>query len=267
MRKKKSGVDRHTKSRNLSAPEKRPRVQSVARAASILLAIATSDNGLKTREISARLGLSLQTTYHLLHTLAETGLIARNELNHFVVGLSVSTLAEALKRHLAAPEYLAPVVREIARKTGETAYASGWWHGEIVNLGAARGHHPVHATEVPHGYSGEAHARASGKLLLAYATSATRDEYLRTHPLRRCTPNTITTAKAMAHECEVIRRQGYSVDREELTKGLCCIAVPIAGGHVPYVLGLSAPADRFDQRFKQYLTTLRRMAATVPVRA
>ena len=241
----------------------RPRVQSVARAASILLAIARSDNGLKPKEISTALGISLQTIYHLLHTLAQTGLIARNERNHFVVGLNAGVLGEALTRHLAAPEYLAPVVREIARTTGETAYAVGWWNGEIVTLSVARGHQPVHAAEVPHGFSRDAHARASGKLLLAYASPTVRDEYLRSHPLRRCTPHTITTLKAMARECDAIRQQGYSVDREELTKGLCCIAVPIADGLAPFALGLSAPADRFQKEFPRYLAALRLTAANV----
>lgn len=242
----------------------RPRVQSVARAASILLAIARSDNGLTPKEMSSTLGISLQTTYHLLHTLSETGLIARNERNRFVVGLNAGVLAEALTRHLAAPEYLAPVVREIARETGETAYAVGWWNGEIVTLSVTRGHHAVHAAEVPHGFSRDAHARASGKLLLAFATPSVRDDYLRTHALRRCTAHTITTLKAMARECETIRQQGYSIDREELTSGLSCIAVPIAGGLAPFALGLSAPADRFQKEFQRYLTALRRMAAKVP---
>lgn len=243
--------------------QRRPRVQSVARAASILLAIAGSENGLRTKEIRARLGLSLQTTYHLLHTLAETGLVTRNESNIYVVGLSVSTLAEALKRQVAAPEFLGPAVREIARKTGESAYASGWWSGEIVNLGSAPGRHPVHANEVPHGYSKDAHARASGKLLLAYATPATRDEYLRMHPMRRITANTITSMKAFARELESIRRQEYSVDQEELTKGVCGIAVPLARGRIPYCLVLIAPTDRFKHHHEQYLTTLQRIAASI----
>lgn len=246
--------------------KKRPRVQSVARAADILLAIAASESGLMTKEISTQLGIALQTTYHLLQTLADTGLIMRNERNRFVVGLTASALSEALKRHVAAPEYLAPVVRDIARTTGETAYAVGWWNDEIVTLSVARGFHPVHAAEVPHGFSRHAHARASGKLLLAYAMPAAREEYLRTHPLRRCTKNTITTLKAMSAECEKIRRREYSVDEEELTPGLCCIAVPIAGGHAPYALGLSAPRDRYVAHFERYLAALNEAASRVASR-
>jgi len=246
-----------------AAGKKRPRVQSVARAADILLAIAASESGLMTREISTQLGIALQTTYHLLQTLADTGLIMRNERNRFVVGLTASALSEALKRHVAAPEYLAPVVRDIARTTGETAYAVGWWNDEIVTLSVARGFHPVHAAEVPHGFSRDAHARASGKLLLAYAMPAAREEYLRTHPLRRCTKNTIATPKAMSAECEKIRLREYSVDEEELTPGLCCIAVPIAGGHAPYALGLSAPRDRYVAHFERYLAALNEAASRV----
>ena len=71
----------------------------------------------------------------------------------------------------------------------------------------------------------------------------------------------------MARECDLIRQRQYSVDREELTNGLCCIAVPVADGLAPFALGLSAPNDRFEREFQHYLAALRGTAAKVPLRA
>ena len=163
-------------------PEARePRVQSVAKAANILFAVAQSSKGLKPLEIVDRLGLSRQTTYHLLHTLVTLGMLTKAADNRFLLGLRIGALAEAFSRHLAAPERLLPYVRQLANETGETAYACGWWEGEIATLAVVRGRNAVQTAEVPHGNFSDAHARASGKLLLAFAESIKRERYLASH--------------------------------------------------------------------------------------
>src|SRR4051812_33288930 len=182
-----------------SKAEPKPRVQSALRTISIVLAIADSSNGLKVKEILERLGLSRQVTYHLIHTLQATGIIRKNESNRYVLGLAAASIAQGFQTQLGAPEHLAPKVRSIVAATGETAYAGGWIDGEIVVLATARGESPVGAAQVPHGYSGFAHARASGKLLLALADPAVCDAYLCNHTLEPRTRRTI-------------------VDREELNK-------------------------------------------------
>src|SRR5882757_1568178 len=145
----------------------RPRVQSAARAVGILMAVAQSESGLTTREISEQLEIGRQATYHLLHTLVGAGMLVRGERGRYMLGLRVGTLAEGFARQLAPSEHLAPIVRELAKETGETSYASGWWGNEITVLTVARGSNPVTAAEVSQGHMGQAHARASGKLLLA----------------------------------------------------------------------------------------------------
>ena len=233
----------------------RPRVQSVARAASILLAVGESESGLTTREISDRIEINRQTTYHLIHTLTGAGLLTRNERNRYVLGLRVGTLAEGFGRHLAPPERLAPLVRRVAHETGETANAAGWVEGEIVTLSVVRGENAVQASAVPQGLAVDGHARASGKLLLAYATAALRNDYLERHILTQRTQHTITSRDVLEEELAEIRRRGYATDREEFTLGLCCLSVPIDGGGAPYTLGLSAPADRFGSRRRRTSTS------------
>ncbi len=242
------------------APAK-PRVQSVARAASILVAVGESESGLTTREISERVAINRQTAYHLIHTLTGAGMLTRNERGRYVLGLRVGTLVEGFGRHLAPPERLTPLVRRVASETGETANAAGWVEGEIVTLSVVRGENAVQASAVPQGLAADGHARASGKLLLAYATPARRNEYIERHVLTQRTPNTITSREALEEELAEIRRRGYASDREEFTLGLCCLSVPLDGGGAPYTLGLSAPADRFAASETAYLDVLIRCAA------
>lgn len=239
---------------------RQPRVQSVAKAISILMVVARSSNGLRTTEIIGALSLPRQATYHLLHTLVTLGLLARNGDGRYVLGLRVGTLVEAFPRHLAPPERLAPYVRQVAFETGETAYAVGWWEGEIVTLAVIRGRNAIQAAEVPHGLYADPHARAAGKLLLALADGSTRDRFLATHDLVRRTANTITDPAALRAELAQIRASGLAFDRQEYAEGLCCLAVPIHDGTVPFALGLSSPAERFAKESERYIETIRRIS-------
>ena len=248
-----------------AAPDagQKPRVQSAARAIGILLAIAQSRDGLQVKEISAALRLPRQVAYHLLHTLSATGVIRKRDQNRYVLGLAAAVVADGFRRQLGPPEQIVQKVRAVAASCGETAYASGWVDGQIVVMATARGHSAVHAAEVPHGYSEDAHARASGKLLLALADPQTSETYLSTHRLTARTPNTISSKKRLLAELEQIRNRGFAVDKEEFTKGLCCLAVPfeIAGGQI--VLGISVPTERFHANFDRYLAALRAEARFV----
>lgn len=251
-----------TDSSPLSAEETpaKPRIQSAVRTISILLAIADSPNGLKAKQIMEKLGLSRQVTYHLIHTMHGTGIIRKNESNRYVLGLAAVSIAEGFSRQLAPPEHLARRVRAIVAATGETAHAGGWVDGEIVALATARGESPVGAAQVPQGYSGYAHARAAGKLLLAMVDSATREAYLAKHPLHARTSRTITDIDELNREFERIRAQGYSIDHEEFHEGLQCLAVPVEGLGGRFVLGISVPKQRFDANFDRYLAALQNLA-------
>jgi len=240
--------------------EPKPRVQSALRAISILLAVSESPNGLKVKDITEKLKLSRQVTYHLIHTLHATGIIRKNESNRYVLGLASMAIAEGFHRQLAPPEHLARRVRSIVTATEEAAYASGWVGGEIVALSTARGESPVGAAQIPPGFSGHAHARAAGKLLLAMVDPNLCANYLDAHPLEARTSKTITNRAALLKEFETIRQRGYALDDEEFHEGIRCLAVPIDGLGGRFVLGISVPSARFDANFEQYLAVLKNAA-------
>jgi DNA-binding IclR family transcriptional regulator len=241
----------------VEAQAKKPRVQSAARTIEIVLAVARSREGLQVKEICSTLKLPRQVTYHLLHTLSATGVVRKRDQNRYMLGLSAAVIAEGFRRQLGPPEQIAQRVREVAAKCGETAYASGWVDGEIVVLASARGHSAVHAAEVPLGCSDDAHARASGKLLLALADPTIRDTYLNGHKFTARTRNTITSKKGLLAALEEIRSQGYALDKEEFVEGLCCLAVPFGSSGGQIVLGISEPSERFHSSLRRYLAMMR----------
>jgi DNA-binding IclR family transcriptional regulator len=233
-------------------PRDTPRIQSAARAIDLLLAIAASDEGLTASELSVRVGLRRPTTYHLLQTLETTGLVNRSGNRAYRLGLRVATLVEGFTRQVSPPERLLPFVRRLADETGETAYVATRTGDEIVLLASVRGRHAVSVADIPIGVITDAHARASGKLVLAHMTSAERAAYLNTHPLDRRTPNTIVDRAALERELEDIRGRGYSFDREEYVLGVCCLAARLDNGTSPFIVSISAPSRRFEDNRDRY---------------
>lgn len=248
------------------SPPRPYRVQSVARAVFILFEIGESPDGLTPTAVSKALGLHLQTTYHLLHTLTSLGLLTRRG-DRYILGVRMAVLAEMFTRQMAPPEFLGPAAREIAERTGETAQAFGWQAGYVAPFTVVPGRFPVQATERPYGSPESAHARATGKLLLAYASPQTRDEYLERNPLRGRTEHTVVDRAGFEDELAQIRERSYAVDNEEFYEGVCCLAVPLAPELRDFGLGLSAPTERFQANFERYLEIMQEVARSLVIPA
>ena len=80
-------------------------------------------------------------------------------------------VADGFERQ-SLPDYLLAPLRRLSERTGETAYLARWADRDIRALASIVGGNPVHVAEVGSGPYLHAHARATGKLLLAYAAPA-----------------------------------------------------------------------------------------------
>lgn len=247
------------------APEnddkKKPRIQTAVRAVDLLQAVArASSSGISAKELSIQLGLPRQVVYHLIHTLVSTNMLRQASGKSYVLGLSVANIAHGYKRQSGAPDYLSRYAERVANETGETAYVVGWVDKEIVVLATARSGSMIHAAEPSPGTAGDAHARASGKLLLAMSTDEEVSSYLARSPLAARTKNTLTSSAAIAEELARIRESWIAVEREEYAPELACMAVPIGSPPARLALGISAPIDRFERNFDSYAAKLRQIA-------
>ncbi|MFA4927704.1 MAG: IclR family transcriptional regulator, partial [Patulibacter sp.] len=236
-----------------AAPRK-PAVQSVARAARILLAVASTPEGLTAKQVAESFELALPTAYHLLSTLTGEGLLAKDGQRRYVVGPQAAVIAHAMMRDAAPPESYVEALRRLAEETGEMAYLSAWRRGQIEVLEQVAGAHAVAVGAIATGFCGEPHARATGKLLLAYADDVVRETVLRATPLRPLTPHTITDEARLREELGRAREDGYACDREEYSLGVTCVSAPIReSGVVVAALTVSAPTPRFLENEAEYI--------------
>lgn len=239
------------------------RIQSASRAVRILLAVAESDDGMHAKDVSVKFGLSLPTAYHLLNTLASEGVLVKDERRRYLIGPRASIIAEAFNKSNVVPERHLKALNLLAESTGETAYLSAWRRGEIVVLATVEGSQAVRVTGLTAGYSQNLHARASGKLLLAFSPEEDREATIKGLVMKRLTDATITSRTALRRELETIREEAIAFDRQEFHDGVECVSAPIwEGGSVVACLTVSTPAGRFVQQRDMIVRELLNAART-----
>ncbi|MDX6592678.1 MAG: IclR family transcriptional regulator, acetate operon repressor [Gaiellales bacterium] len=222
------------------------RIQSVARACQLLLWLADRRHGASAKEIAFAHRLTLPTAYHLLNTLVDQGLLAKDSQRRFVLGRSSEIVAQAYMRASAVPENLLLALRELAAQTQEVVCLADWCGQDIRVLASVDGNNVVRIAEMMNAPYDDAHARANGKLLLAYAWPEVRDAYLRDHPRRRRTEATICSRAEFTQELERIRDRGFAYDEQEFAQGLSCVAAPLLdNGTIVASIAVSSPTERF----------------------
>jgi IclR family transcriptional regulator, acetate operon repressor len=242
------------------------RIQSVARACQLLLWLADLGRGATAKEIALAHRLTLPTTYHLLNTLVDQGLLAKDEERRFILGQSSARVAEAYLRGSAIPETLLGAIRQLAADTDEVVSLADWCEHEIRILASAEGSNVLRVAEMMNAPYEDAHARANGKLLLAYAWPDERHSYMRRHPPRRRTPATICDARALEAELDRIRLRGCAYDEEEFAEGLACVAAPLLdNGQIVASIAVSSPAERFAARRDELTAAVTATAKRVQV--
>lgn len=241
------------------------RIRSVLRASKLLLLMATLPEQERTvTRLAGELGTSVPTVYHLLNTLVDAQLLARDERRQYVLGLSVGVLATAYNAQSVPPPELLEPLERIIEATGETAYLSAWRHGAPVVLAQRAGTHAVQVTNLSPGFHEAAHARASGKVLLAFGAAGRREQYLDGRSLVRLTPSTITDPVAFVQELEEVAARGYAIEVEEFSVGVACIAVPIfSNGMLLGTYTVSTPVERYRLHLDRYTAVLQ-AAAVLP---
>lgn len=237
-------------------------IRSVARVCDILGHVADQPAGSTAKEVAEALELALPTTYHLLGTLVAEGLLMKDSQRRYRLGPRLGSLADAYGRQFTPPEYLIAPLHRLAAATGDTAYVAAWQLNRIAVFASVEGRNAVRVLGVSVGFAEMAHARASGKALLAFAPDSVRRAYLVSYPLVRVTQRTVVDPDEFAAELERTRRRGYAIDEEEFREGIACAAAPVlASGAAVAAYSLSAPVERFRQHRRSLIEHLREAAA------
>jgi DNA-binding IclR family transcriptional regulator len=209
------------------------------------------------KELAQEIDTPLPTTYHLLKTLVDLGALVKFEREGYRLGPAIGALSDSYLEQGEPLRILEPAVRDLAKITGETTYMTAWRSGKIEVVVTVSSSRPVRVAPLGHGSQSYAHARASGKVMLAFARPSLREEYLYNNPLEKITPVTIDNSEILEGELREIVKRGYATDLEEYAPDVSCLSVPVlASGHLIAALTVSAPTIRFKTEFDTLLSQI-----------
>lgn len=215
--------------------------QSVWRAIKILEFLAIADGPVELKNISQIVGLNKSTAYRFLAALMEEGYVQQNSLNgKYSLGSKVTWLAAHYLDKIEVRSIAVPLLRELARSTGETIHMAILDRDEVSYIEKIDGHPTVRmASRV--GTRSAAHCTALGKVLLSYQPEEEWKRYVTEVGLQPRTPHTIIDPDLFYEELRRVRSQGYAFDNQEAEDGIRCVAAPIydAGNNVIAAVSIS----------------------------
>ncbi len=216
-------------------------MSSIAKAFSVLeTVVAHQERGLAYSEVVAKTGLPKASAHRVLKSLAQMGYLRFDaEAGRYFGDLKLASLGSAVTSHFDLKGYVRPHLLALQAETGHTC-----------NLGVLSGDAGMFLDKLE---SSEAfgiklfsaigkrfplHCTAMGKVLLAGMPPAERRKIL-ARKLEAFTPRTITEPAALARELREVQRCGYALDREEITRGIMCVAAPARNGEGATVAAIS----------------------------
>lgn len=223
-------------------------IQSLDRAMSVLEVLAAHE-GLTLTQLADLTGQSAATLYRVLTTLARHQIAEFDEARQiWHVGSGAFSIGSAFLRRTSVVERARPVLRQLMQDTGETANLGVSDGDQVLFVSQVETHSPIRAF-FPPGTASPMHASGIGKALLAFMPRDALDNYLKNRDFEGFTRSTITTPELLLRDLARIRETGLSIDNEERTQGMRCLAAPVFNAFAEPVAGISVsgPISRMDE--------------------
>ena len=243
------------------------KIQSVTRAMRLLMLVASGSTDATGKQLARAAELPVPTAYHLLNTLVQAGLLAKDSKARYLLGVKVAVLADSIQRAVTAPEYLLEPLRRLAgnnrRDVIRRCLAPGRHPGAGVGRRAAArpGVAPdraLHRCARPGDWKAAVGARQRGAPRRLSGGP----------PAQEVTPRTIVDHELLQAELEQIRANGYAIDEQEFQAGVCCAAAPVVDeGVVVATFSISVPAERFRERRHELVDAVVAIASTLTLPA
>lgn len=228
------------------AVRERSGVQSLERAFGILTQVARSSQGISLAELSKKVGLHNSTTFHLVRTMVELGIVRQaKDTKRYHLGRFVFALAANSSSEVELVATVTPFLEELARTTGETCHF-GFRVGTEVMIGAKVAGGGAFQLVERTGGARPMNCTALGKVLLADLSDEELEHHFATVEPVAATPRAIVDRDQLRREIEQVRQVGIGYDDAEFNTEVRCLAAPVRdfSGRCIGALGLSGPIWR-----------------------
>jgi IclR family acetate operon transcriptional repressor len=201
-------------------------------------------------EICAHSELPKPTAYRLVQDLVGAGLLEPVARGVFAIGARMKRITQSDQSDRALLETIAPVLKQAARQHGAAFFLSRL-RGRSVEII----HVETPETGVSYLHPGlgkrPLHACSCSKAVAAFSSEVSMTQDMEGR-LRAYTEFTKTTIADLEAEFESIRARGYAECVEEIERGMCSVAAPIAptGPGATMVIGATGSARVFTPEFR-----------------
>lgn len=222
-----------------AAPDPRPLVPAVVRAAALLDALARERQPMSMARLAERLALPRSSVHGLCSTLHSLGFLRRQADGAFAIGPRVMHLAEAFLAGTDVAREFDALWHSRQQQPEETVLLSVLDGHEVVYLAAHNGTRPL-GLAFARGMRLPAHLAATGRAMLAFAGDEQVRRICGNGPLPRVTRHGPADTRALLHELQPFKASGCSVDDEGIRLGVYCLASPVfdAAGRVVAGVGV-----------------------------
>jgi IclR family acetate operon transcriptional repressor len=236
------------------APKTIDFLSTVERAMQVIEYLSDARDGLSVSELARRLEINKSIVFRILNTFEALGYLYQDKpTQHYRLTYRISNLALRQMAHSGLLDQCAPVLRDLAERTGELVRLAiiendrpVWVHSEAGPQRRLR-IDPVYGHEII------LHVHAASKAYLMTLDDAAVEALLGSEPLPRYTKHTITTLRGLKADLKDSRQRGFALNYEEVELGTGTVAAPImvtAFGGAPCCVGvvsLAAPTTRMDR--------------------
>lgn len=226
--------------------EAESKVKSLVKAMRVLECFSIQTPEMGVSEVARKVGLQKSSVHNILRTFEQIGYITQNaDTGRYNLGLELLKFSYIITSNMDIQKVLAPIIRQIARETGEVCYLAIPHGGNVLYIDSSAGDVRTPARAIL-GECAPMYCTGLGKAMLAYSPELMQ---LQPEPLTAFTPNTIVQKDALKADLEATFRRGFALDNMEHEFGVTCVAVPILGhgGQLMAAISISGPSLRFTE--------------------
>lgn len=212
----------------MAVTKKTPVVPALEKALDILEYIAQEGVPVTLKDITTTLNIPHATAYRTVKYLCSRNYLKPDPQSEsaYYLGPQLLYLAHVMNRQFDLITEAAPIIKELAARTNQTAQIGVLQDLGVMYVDQAQPTRPVTIiaalrTVIPVNLS------ASGKVLVAHLLPREQEYFLQNCTLAKQTKNSIVDLDRFREELATVKAQGYAFDHEEYARGIGCLAAPI----------------------------------------
>jgi DNA-binding IclR family transcriptional regulator len=229
---------------------KKYRVHSLERGLDLIEILAKGPIEKSLKELSQEAGFNLSTTHRIVDALKSRGYVRQDAAySKYKLTFKLFELGNAVVEHLNLREEAVPLLKDLANKTGETAYLVILDNDEALCLERIDGYHYVRILLLKIGGRIPLHVGASSRVLMAYLPEEEIERIIKCKGLTKWTKKSIDNPKKLKEDLRKIRERGYALSFEDVVENAAAIGCPVRNwmGEVVAAISVSGVSSHFTK--------------------